>query len=264
MPRSYSEDQQNPCRPWGLALLLALALPGPGLAHPELQSQIELLTAELELRPGDSGLLLRRADLHRRHGNLVAARVDLDAAARGAPPPELAFYRGRLLMDAGDPGAAERAFSAYLLVRPGHVKTLSLRAETRVETGRFLDAADDLEHAIAGSEHPAPSLFRRQATAQVRAGEPHWAAARSTADRGLERYPGEVSLLGLATDLALAMNDLPAAAAYLEVLPTSLEQLSGWQARTRLAKELAAADPDSAKDLADRARRNLFAGIDQH
>ncbi|NNK34363.1 MAG: tetratricopeptide repeat protein [Xanthomonadales bacterium] len=245
-----------------MALFLVLALPGPTLAHPELEAQIQHLGTELAERPGDAELWLKRADLHRRHGDLDAAREDLDAAARLAPPAELDFYRGRLLMDAGEPEAADRAFSAYLSARPGHVKTLALRASVRAELGRFPDAADDLSQAIDLSEHPSPSLYRRQVGAQVQAGAHHWLEARRTADRGLERFPSEISLLGLATDLSLALIDAPAADAYLERLPPSLGELPRWRARLQLARELAAAGPSPPSSLSERVRRNLLEGID--
>jgi tetratricopeptide (TPR) repeat protein len=241
--------------------LIVLALPGPAFAHPELEAQIGHLTTELAHRPEDAELLLQRADLHRRHGDLASARADIDAAAGFSPPPELDFYRGRPLLDSGDFQAATEAFGRYLGERPRHVKTHVLRADAYNQLGRFLEASGDLALALEYSEHPSPSLFYLQSAALVRAGELHWPAARRAAEQGLDRFPGEVSLLGVATDIALAMDDHATANAYLDRLPPALRDLPRWQWRSQLSVELGSGDASRRAALRERARRSLLEGL---
>lgn len=244
----------------GLVLLIAVAASGPVSAHPELEAQIAELTGELDRQPADAVLLLRRADLYRRHGDLEAARLDIEAAEHHSAPPELNFYQGRLLLDAGNPEAAARAFGSYLETNPHHIKTWILRSEARVELGRYADAAGDLERAITLSDNPSPTLYRRQAAAFVHAGETYWPAALRAAERGLARFPGEVSLLGIATDLALAMRDTAAADAYLQRLPPPVLELPVWKNRRQLSLQMAIVLP--AADLDQQAASALLAGAD--
>jgi hypothetical protein len=54
-------------------------------------------------------------------------------------------------------------------------------------------------------------------------------------DSGLERFPVEVSLLGLGTDIALSVDRADTAASYFEPLPAALRKLPQWQTRIERA-----------------------------
>jgi len=220
-------------------LFCLMALPLLSFAHPELLSQIAQLNLQLEQRPGDAGLLLKRGDLYRRDGNYKAAGQDFTEAAKMNPLPDaLAFYEGRLYLDTDRPEAALASFSQYIEDHPGHVKTRVLRSQALLLLDRPVEAADDLGRAIELAENPSPALYRDQAMALIAAGEGHWPEAASVILCGLQRFPVEISLLALGTDLALARADTVSAIAFINKLPPALQQLPEWQKRLDLATSL--------------------------
>jgi tetratricopeptide (TPR) repeat protein len=211
---------------------LIWAAPGTLAAHPELPAQIEQLDGQLAATPDDVDLLLRRGDLKRRENDFAGARADF-AAARALDPQraELDFYEGRLALSLGDGATAERLLGHYLEHRPQQASAWVLRAEARVQQGRFVEGAEDYGQAIALSARPAPVLFVEQAQALRAAGIDHAPAALAAVDRGLERFPAEVSLLGLAADLALEQGQGTRARGYLERVPEPVRALPRWQDR---------------------------------
>ena len=84
----------------------------------------------------------------------------------------------------------------------------------------------------------AITLFSRP-TQQIRAlasaGHEHFTAARRVADNGLKRFSKEVSLTGLATDLALAQGDPAGARLYMNSFSDRLLKLPQWRYRQGLA-----------------------------
>ena len=219
-------------------LLFALStLANPAWSHPDLVAQIEDLTAKLLQQPADPGLLVQRGDLYRRHADYSAAAQDF-ATARAIRPdfPELDFYQGRLRLETGDAATAEELFTHYLVAHPEHAGAWALRAQARLGLEHAEAAAEDYAQAIRRSANPSPSLYRLQILALVAAGEQHWQTAREVVDTGLDRFPREVSLLGLGTDIALAENLPVIATTYIETLPAALIELDRWQSRLELRR----------------------------
>jgi predicted Zn-dependent protease len=243
-------------------LLAAMAVnAGPAGAHPDLLEQIERLDQQLARESGNAELLVRRADLHRRHEDYAAALRDF-AAARAVQPDNHAFdvQEGRLRLETGDPDRADALFSSHLEAHPGHAAAWYLRGQARVAMGQPAPAALDFARAIATSDAPTPVLYRQQASALVAAGEDHWQAARDALDSGLLRHPVEVSLLGLATDIALAQAELARARDYMARLPKGLEVLPQWRARFELAACGKAGGSETA-GCASAARAQLAAQV---
>jgi Flp pilus assembly protein TadD len=237
-----------------------LASPLGVFSHPEIQSQIDILGAQLLQHPGDPALLMQRADLYRRHGDFDSAQQDLTAAGLAEPvPAELPFYEGRLQLDSGQPAAAEQSFSRYLAAIPLHAKAYVLRAEARSAQGSMEQAAQDYGQAIELSQAPAPELYRLAASCLVQAGDSHWPAAIKVLGSGLERYPREGSLLGLAVDIALAQGDPKGAGLQISRLPRAVLRLPQWQARTNLAATLSNVDPEIRNEGLHVARERLLA-----
>jgi len=222
----------------GLTMLVS-----PAWGHPELLAQIELLDTEIQQQPGNAELLIRRGDLYRREQDYSAAQRDF-AAARELQPghSEIDFFQGRLQLERGDFVAADLQLSRYLVAHPEHASAWTLRGETRLAQGLPVEAAQDYAQAIAHSDAPSPSLYRQQVLALVAAGEEYYKPARKIADAGLDRFPGEMSLLGLATDIALAEDEPGAAALYMQRLPASIKKLPAWQTRRERAQCLAHGD----------------------
>jgi len=266
MQRSFSDRCAT--RPLLCATVLAflLALPPAVSSHQEIQAQIDALDLRLMQQPGDAGLLMKRGDLYRRHGDFPAAERDFLAAEQAQPVAEdLAFFRGRLQLDAGQPATAEQSFSRYLNDHPSQVKALILRAEARLDLRQPLAAAADYSRAIFLSESPAPELYRNNALSLVAAGEPQWPAARAVIDSGLTRFALEVSLLGLAVDIALAQDDLEGARMYFSRVPEAIRSLPQWTARSELLARLVAVKPGERVAALSTAREELLArGLQLH
>lgn len=241
-------------------LAFLLALPPAISSHQEIQAQINALDLQIMQHPGDAGLLIKRGDLYRRHGDFPAAERDFLAAEQAQPAADdLAYFRGRLQLDAGQPAAAEQSFSRYLDDHPSQVKALILRAEARLALRQPLAAADDYGQAVLLSESPAPELYRNNALSLVAAGEPHWPAARAVIDSGLTRFALEVGLLALAVDIALAQDDLEGARMYFSRVPEAIRSLPQWTARAALLAGLAAVKPGERLAALSAAREELLA-----
>jgi len=222
-------------------LFVMAALAPPAWGHPDLLAQIEYLSGQLRQQPADAELLIKRGDLYRRHADYRAAAQDF-AAARAIQPdhPLLDFYRSRLSLETGDATAAESLLQSYLAAHPEHAGAWVLLGQARLGLGHPEAAAADYARAINRSAKPSPSLYRLQVLALLAAGEAHWQAAREVVDAGLERFPQEMSLLGLGTDIALAADMPDIAAAYIETLPQAMVRLERWQSRLELRRCLGA------------------------
>jgi tetratricopeptide (TPR) repeat protein len=204
----------------------------PAWGHTDLQVQIESLDARLLVTPNDADLLIKRGDLHRRHQDYSAAARDFSAARDLQPDyPLLDFYQGRLLLESGQVSEADRMLSQYLTSHPEHAAAWSLRAAARLDLGQPVKAAQDYGKAILHSGNPAPTLYYSQARALVEGGKELLGQARLVTDAGLAQFPGEVSLLGLGTDIALAEGLPGAAQQYLDRLPAKLLDLPQWRNR---------------------------------
>jgi tetratricopeptide (TPR) repeat protein len=217
-------------------LILLSTLASPAWGHPDLLLQIEELDLALVSSPTDADLLARRGDLYRRHEDFAAAALDL-AAARAAQPdyPPLDLYEGMLLLDTGSPAGADTLLSRYLRDHTQQASAWILRAQARLAMGQAEQAAQDYAQAIRYADQSSPGLYRDWSLALVAAGTEHWNAARDVADTGLERFPRDVALLALGTDIALAINLPDIAAAYINRLPPTITRLDQWQARRVLS-----------------------------
>lgn len=80
---------------------------------------------------------------------------------------------------------------------------------------------------------------------------------------GLGRFPTEVSLLGLETDVALTYGRIPEARLYLEQLPSTLFKLPQWENRLELTQCLEDADAGTGAKCALQAKTNLDAQLQQ-
>ena len=215
-----------------LALAVLLAIPPPSVAHPDLALQIEDLTQRINAAPQDADLYLKRSDLRRRHGEYALSAADFGKAREIDPGNRLLdWYAGRLALDAGDYADADRLFSRYLEIHPEHAAAWRQRANARVGLGVYFAAADDFSQAIARSDHPGPGLYRSLVLSTVAAGAEHAGAAEAAVETALERFPNEVTILGLGTDLALARSDTRLALLYTQRVPQHLLFLPQWRFR---------------------------------
>ena len=193
-------------------------------------------------------LYLRRGDLHRRHQDWPGAARDFETARELEPGnPWIDWYEGRFRTESGQWAEGDSLLSRFLEAHPEHTGAYQSRAAARWRMGNPLAAAEDYAQAITRAERPAPVLYRSLVITQIASGEAFLTAAAVSVDAGLQRFPAEVSLLGLGVDLALAGSNPQRAAAYLAQLPPGLSGLAQWAFRQALLscmesdRELAAA-----------------------
>lgn len=201
-------------------------------AHADLVLQIEDFSEQISENPQDTELLIRRGDLYRRHGDWAAAEDDFQSVRELTPDhPMVDWYEGRLLIEAGRSSEADAMLTRFLEVRNDHAGAYKARAIARQNLHQGLLAVGDFQAAIDNSERPPPSLYRSLVMSFVATGFDQVEFALVAVNEGLERFPREVSLLGLGVDLSLAQADSQQALKYMSEIPPRLDDLIQWQFR---------------------------------
>jgi len=218
-----------------LVLVVGLLTQAAAIAHPDLLLQIERLDREISVNPGNPELWLQRGDLYRRHGDWARSERDFLEARRLAPgQPDLPWFYGRMLVEAGRPGEGEVLLTRYLELHPSEAGAFRTRAVARNAQGRHAEAADDFRRAIEAAPAAGPSLYRDWALALLASGPEQGSAAAAVLRTGEERFPMEMSLRGLHVDVLLSRGDAEGAASLLQVLPTGVSALPQWEFRSAL------------------------------
>jgi len=217
------------------SLLLVIALVPRAWPHADLELQIEGLTLQLEHQPDNVEWLLKRGDMQRRHESPGLARDDFKRVREIQPDnATVDWFEGRLEVESGHPEIGLRHLDQFLLANPDHAIALQNRAKAHLLLHQPLLAAQDYQRVIRVSAKPAPSLYSSNALALVAAGPEYFSQAMGVVRVGLKRFPGEVSLTGLGTDISLAVADTGTAQNLINTLPTSILGLPQWKARLAL------------------------------
>ena len=204
-------------------------------AHSDLRLQIDELTRQLELKPDNPELLLRRGDLQRRHENWALARADFTTVREIQPEnPSVDWFEGRMEVEAGRPQEGVKLLDRFLLSQPQQVIALQNRAQGYLLLEQPLLAARDFQMVIQVSDNPAPALFSANALALVAAGSDYFPDAMKVVSKGLSQFPGEMALTEIATDLSLAQADTDTASKLVKQLPAAIQKLPQWQIRIAL------------------------------
>jgi tetratricopeptide (TPR) repeat protein len=232
---------------WVSGVVVVLGCTAASLGHGDLHEQIAALRARIEKEPRNAELYLRRAELHRLHGEWGAAAGDYDRAEQLAPSlAAVALGRGKMLLATGRFDAAKAALDTFLAADPGHVEALAMRAQVAMRRGHPLAAADDLAKAIRLSPKPEPDLFLDRSRALVAAGDEHLADAIACLDEGMAKL-GRLPTLGLpAIELELRRRGYDAALARLDQLSAGAARKETWLER-RGDVLSAAARPEEAR-----------------
>lgn len=218
-----------------LLLSLVMVLVPKAWSHADLELQIEELTLQMERQPDNVEWLLKRGDLQRRHKSPGLARDDFKRVREIQPDnATVDWFEGRLEVESGHPEVGIQHLNHYLLANPDHAIALQNRAQAHLFLHQPLLAAQDYRRVIQVSDKPAPSLYSSNALALVAAGPEHFSQAMGVVRAGLERFPGEVSLTGLGTDISLAVADTGTAKYLINTLPVSILGLPQWKARLAL------------------------------
>lgn len=216
-------------------LLLVIVLVPRAWSHADLELQIEELTLQLARQPDNVEWLLKRGDLQRRHESYGLARKDFKRVREIQPDNKtLDWFEGRLEVESGRAEIGVKFLNRFLLANSDHGMALQNRAQAHLLLHQPLLAARDFQRVIHISDKPAPSLYSSNARALVDAGPEYFSEAMAVVRVGLEKFPGEVSLTGLGTDIALAMSDVETARGLINTLPAAILRLPQWKARVAL------------------------------
>jgi len=216
-------------------LLLVSALVPRAWSHADLELQIEELTLQLQGQPDNVELLLKRGDLQRRHESPALARADFKRVREIQQDNDTVdWYEGRLEVELGRAESGVKYLDQFLSANPDHGIALQNRARGYLLLHQPLLAARDYRHVIQVSDRPTPTLYSANALALVEAGPEYFSPAMDIVSAGLERFPGEVSLTGLGTDISLAIADTGSAQELINTLPAPILDLPQWKARVSL------------------------------
>lgn len=164
-------------RLWSAVAILMCAL--PLIAHDGLDDQLAEASAAIASDPLNAGLLLRRAELHRLHGDLPQALADVARAqALGTLTSGIDRQRAKILLDQQDYCGAFAAFSRHLSACPGDGDARAQRARCAIRVGDPTTAISDLEAACAQLYQPDPDLLCQLADLLHAAGRTDEAIAR--------------------------------------------------------------------------------------
>lgn len=173
-----------------LALLLATAILTVGTgAHEDLEIRIAELT-ERFAQTNDVGLLIRRADLHRRHRDWRNASADLERATElGAAENKVGLARAMLLLDNEKPALAIEALAGL-----DDVPARFTRARALAQLGKTAEASEAFTRAVAACKSPLPEQFIEHARLLAGAEPPRLDQALGVIARGLEVLGPIISL----------------------------------------------------------------------
>ena len=182
----------------------------------------------------------------------AAAEMDFQQVRElQADHPWIDWYEGRLLVESGQAEEGVALLTRFLKSWPNDPGAYRERAEGRIKLGQALMAAQDFQSAIDHSEAPSPALYRSLVLSLVAAGRDQAPAAVAAVKSGVDRFPREVTLLGLGVDLALAQSDTRRAQTYMEKLPKPLYDLPQWKFRQAIWRCIEGDNVNAASGLTD-------------
>lgn len=157
--------------------------------HEDLEVRIAELT-ERFAENADAEILLRRADLHRRHKDWRRAAGDLDRASElGAPEDSVRLARAMLLVDNKKDSRAIETLAGL-----ESVPAQFLRARALARIGETAKASAQFTKAIASCAQPLPEHFAEHAQMLATAEPPQLEAALGVIDAGLGKLGPLISL----------------------------------------------------------------------
>lgn len=201
-------------------------------AHDGIHARLARLDTAIAEQPGQAELLVRRADLHRRHGDATRAWADLRRA--GALPGGAAEGRpveALLARDLGWLHLARRTIAAHLAAQPGDGDGHVLHAELLASLGRSTASLAAYRRALAIQPAPGPELFLAAAATLKSRGDAGREAALTLIAEGLARLGPQVALQLEAVTLEVALGRLDDALGRLTELSRASSRPERWLAQ---------------------------------
>ena len=223
-----------------VAVVLMLTAPASVLAHADLHERIEDLSRQI-LAAGDRPeLYLKRGELHRVHQDWPSALRDYASAEQLAQGdlPVVAYFRGRMWLEAGEPERSRFHLNLYLSGDPDHVGALTARSRAYARLGREREAVRVLDEVLQRVGRLRPEYFLERAKLQAKLGDAR--AAIIGLEEGIRRLGPVVTIVDHAIELEISMAEFDRALRRLDSLPPFLLDQPGWLVRR--AEILAAAD----------------------
>ncbi len=200
--------------------------------HAAIDERIAALTEQIEERPDDPYLYLKRGELYRVHEDWASAMADYRHAERLVPDlPDIHFYKGRMWLEAGHPEEARPSLDRFISVQPNHANALLTRARVLSQLGDYLASAADYKHVIAQVDRPTPELYIEYAHALVSAGPEHVDRGVQTLDAGIARLGPLITLIQYAVEIESRHGRYEKALARIERLPPALKRQPVWLKR---------------------------------
>lgn len=207
-----------------LILHAAPALRGHGAYH----DAVALLDAEVERRPNDVALLLKRARLHLSHEEWQPALQDLERIDRLSSDPVLTEgLRGAALNLGGHWSAALLSLDAHLAQHPADAMALLERGRACYKLGDLAAAVAAYREAMRTHSEKAPALYCE--TAGVIAAHEGPAAALVFLDQA-ETFASDPELLQSLLRLAVSAGEIDRALAAAATLQTLAPRPEPWMA----------------------------------
>ena len=241
-------------------------------AHEDLEVRIGELTKRFE-ETADAELLVRRADLPRRHREWKRSAGDLERAAElGAPEDSVRLARAMLLFDTHQDLHAIEALAGV-----GGVPAQFLRARAFARLGETVKASAAYSRAIALCAQPLPEHFIEHARMLATAEPPQIDEALGVIKLGLKRLGSIISLNEEAFNLERQIDPALALERVREVNRTATHPNPEWllrevellinldegdQASAALASARAKLEALPARRRAAPAIRELFTRLD--
>jgi tetratricopeptide (TPR) repeat protein len=188
-----------------LAAAASLASAGELAAHGELHEQIATVSAEIRQTPDRAELYLKRADLHRLHGDFAEAERDYGKAEQLSPKlAAVDLGRGQLMLVTGRLEEAGRNIDRYLEVEPKNGEAWIIRARIHSRAKENLPAAKAFTTALEFLRRPEPEYYRERASALAAAGPDHLDEAIRGLEEGMKRLGPIITLTLQAIELEAA------------------------------------------------------------
>lgn len=214
---------------WCLLPVLAVLATPTVSAHTELETQLDRVSHEIEHRPGEASLYMRRGNLRLRLHDWQGAEQDFALAhdlGTSEVRDELGLQRARLFNDAGQAQRAIDELNAYIARHPQHLIALRERALAYAQFGSFEHAIDDLTRLIDCDKRRSPEPWLERARLWIQAGDTD--AAVMSIEKAQDIFGPLPVFVEFLVDAELDRDGYAAALGYLDDLPEVLATSPRW------------------------------------
>jgi len=186
------------------AIFWQLVFVAGGWSHGLLDEQIEAVSRELAQAPRDEELLLKRAELHRAHGDYPKAKADLERVIGGGNDyAEAWFSLARLEREAGHLPASKVAILRFLEL--GESEPRGQREAAIIFEGLedWKTSAKYWRDVFGNSKFLTRTAPDFEASVRVQIAAKEWAAAGVLLGEGVRKFPNAIPLIQLQGELSM-------------------------------------------------------------